>query len=422
MNNQRILSALGIGVGLLIFLQACNSGDRTGISSSANRTATNEISSKSNDSAITKVQSTSQTTVDPLAKFDKAKSEKLTDTAKLLAGMDIDANSPLAKVQKNNGWRNHQNFFKNAWSKLEKQQLAKVRKWSSEELQQINASSPSIFYPFSGPDFLYAYSLFPKAKEFLLIGLEPVGTIPDFTKLSHNQSNYKLRESRSSLSEILQFSFFRTNDMKVDLQKQGVLPILYVFMARTGNRILDLQYVGLDKDAKIQKFEKGMVAGVKIAFVPQGESEPRNLYYFSTDLSDSGLKRRPELTEFVTKLDNPVTYLKAASYLMYNGSFSNIKNTILANSSHLLQDDSGMPLKSFNTSQWDLKFYGAYTRPIGLFNNRYQSDLRKVYTSNKSIKPLNFGIGYKFGVNQSNLMLAKTKKIANQPPKVLGNN
>ncbi len=398
-----MLSALGTGIGLLLFLQACNTKEAT----EGNKTINN-----SSDRAITQVKSTSPTTVDPLAKFDKTKSEKLTDTAKLFAGMDLDANSPLAKVQKNNGWYNHKNFFRNAWSKLENQQLAKIRKWSADELQPINATAPSIFYPFSGPDFLYAYSLFPKGKEYVLIGLEPVGTVPDFTKLSDKQINYKLREARSSLSEILRFSFFRTNDMKVDLQKQGVLPILYVFMARTSNRLLDLQYIGLDKDANIKKFQKGMVPGVKIIFVPEGESEPRNLYYFSTDLSNSGLTRRPELTKFVTQLDNPVTYLKAASYLMYNGSFSNIKNTILANSAYVLQDDSGMPLKSFNSSQWDLKFYGAYTRPIGLFSNRYQSDLRHIYTINKNIKPLNFGIGYKFGVSQSNLMLSETKNTA----------
>ncbi|MCJ8279538.1 MAG: hypothetical protein MJK14_06300, partial [Rivularia sp. ALOHA_DT_140] len=224
-----------------------------------------------------------------------------------------------------------------------------------------------------------------------------------------NQTTVALSKARSSLSEILQFSFFRTNDMKVDLRKQGVLPILYVFMARTNNRILDLQYVGLDQNAKIKQFEKGMVPGVRIAFVPQGESEPRNLYYFSTDLSNDGLIKHPELTQFVSQLDKPVTYLKAASYLMYNSSFSAIRDTILATSSHILQDDSGMPLKSFNTAQWDLEFYGNYTRPIGLFSNRYQSDLRRVYTSNNDIQPLDFGIGYKFGVNQSNLMLAMNK-------------
>ena len=391
MKNNKLLSAFcTISFAGLLLLQGC-SGDINANSSTTN--------------AIKKTEST--TTVDPLA-FDKAKSAKLTDTAKLLAGIEVDSQSPLAKVQQNKGWSSHQNYYKNAWSKLENQQLAKVRKWTGAELKEVNAKSPSVFYPFSGPDFLYSYSLFPKAKEMVLVGLEPVGSVPDFAKLSASQTDTQLRQARSSLSEILQFSFFRTNDMKVDLQKQGVLPILYVFMARTKNRILDLQYIGLDKNAKVGEYQKGMVPGVKIAFVPEGDSVPRTLYYFSTDLSNDGLKKHPELTQFVTQLDNPVTYLKAASYLMYNGSFSNIRDTILANSSYLLQDDSGMPLKSFDNAKWNLKFYGAYSRPIGLFSNRYQSDLRRVYTTTKT-KPLDFGIGYQFSVNQSNLMLAKTK-------------
>lgn len=395
MKKNRFISALfSTSIGALLLLQGCGSG---------NNIETNSITSN----AIKKT--TAKKPVDPLAKFNQAKSAKLTDTAKLLAGIEIDSQSPLAKVQQNNAWNSHQSYYKNAWTQLENRQLKKVRKWREKELQAINAKSPTIFYPFSGPDFLYSFSLFPKAKKLVLVGLEPVGSVPDFAKLSANESATALSKARSSLSEILQFSFFRTNDMKVDLQKQGVLPILYVFMARTNNRILDLQYIGLDDNAKIKQFKKGMVPGVKLAFLPEGETEPRTLYYFSTDLSNAGLTKHPELAQFVSQLDNPVTYLKAASYLMYNGSFSGIRDTILATSSHLLQDDSGMPLKSFDSAKWDLKFYGNYTRPIGLFSNRYQSDLRQVYTSNKDIQPLDFGIGYKFGVNQSNLMLAKTK-------------
>ncbi|MEO1377597.1 MAG: hypothetical protein AAFW70_25620, partial [Cyanobacteria bacterium J06635_10] len=388
-SKKLITTFFSTAIGALLLVQGCSSGVGNNNNSQVNQQTTNAQSTKP---------------VDPLAKFDKAKSAQLTDTAKLLAGMEIDSQSPLAKVQQNKGWSTHKNYYKNAWSKLENQQLAKVRKWTAKELKEINTKSPSLFYPFSGPDFLYGYSLFPKAKEMVLVGLEPVGKVPDFAKLSAKESNTALRKARSSLSEILQFSFFRTNDMKVDLRKQGVLPILYVFMARTKNRILDLQYIGLDKNANVGQFQKGMVPGVKIAFVPEGDSVPRTLYYFSTDLSNAGLKKHPEVTKFISKMDNPITYLKAASYLMYNGSFSNIRDTILANSSHLLQDDSGMPLKSFDNAKWDLTFYGNYTRPIGLFRNRYQSDLRRVYTSNKNIQPLDFGIGYKFGVNQSNLM------------------
>ena len=397
MTSKKLISKfLSTAIGALLLVQGCSSGVGNNNNSEVNQQTQNAQSAKP---------------VDPLAKFDKAKSNKLTDTAKLLAGIEVDSQSPVAKVQQNRGWSTHKNYYKNAWSRLENQQLAKVRKWTTGELQKINAKSPSLFYPFSGPDFLYAFSLFPKAKEMVLIGLEPVGKIPDFTKLSASQSNTALSKARSSLSEILQFSFFRTNDMKVDLRKQGVLPVLCVFMTRTNNRILDLQYIGLDKNANVGRFKKGMVPGVKIAFVPEGESQPRNLYYFSTDLSNAGLKKHPELKQFVSKMDNPITYLKAASYLMYNSSFSKIRDTILANSSHLLQDDSGMPLKSFDNAKWDLQFYGNYTRPIGLFRNRYQSDLRKIYANGKNIKPLSFGIGYKFGVNQSNLMLAVTKRF-----------
>ena len=392
-SNKLFTAIFGTGISALFLLQGCGSNDNA--------------QTDSTNSAGKKAETTK--TVDPLAKFDKAKSAKLTDTAKLLAGMEVDSQSPLAKVQQVRGWNSHQNYYKNAWSKLENQQLAKVRNWRENELQAINAKSPTVFYPFSGPDFLYSFSLFPKAKQLILVGLEPVGSVPDFAKLSANQSNAALSKARSSLSEILQFSFFRTNDMKVDLRKQGVLPILYVFMARTNNRILDLQYIGLDKNAKVKQFEKGMVPGVRIAFVPQGESEPRTLYYFSTDLSNSGLIKHPELTQFVSQLNEPVTYLKAASYLMYNNSFSGIRDTILATSSHVLQDDSGMPLKSFDSAKWDLEFYGSYSRPIGLFSSRYQADLKRVYASNQGVKPLDFGIGYKFNVNQSNMMLAKVK-------------
>lgn len=392
-SNKLFTAIFGTGISALLLMQGCSSNENAKTDNTNN--------------TVKKAETTKP--VDPLAKFDKAKSAKLTDTAKLLAGMEVDSQSPLAKVQQVGSWNSHQNYYKNAWSRLENQQLAKVRNWREKELQAINAKSPTVFYPFSGPDFLYSFSLFPKAKELILIGLEPVGKVPDFGKLSASESNTALSKARSSLSEILQFSFFRTNDMKVDLRKQGVLPILYVFMARTNNRILDLQYIGLDKNAKVKQFEKGMVPGVRIAFVPQGESEPRTLYYFSTDLSNSGLIKHPELTQFVSQLNEPVTYLKAASYLMHNSSFSDIKKTILATSSHVLQDDSGMPLKSFDSAKWDLEFYGNYTRPIGLFSNRYQADLRRAYASNQGVKPLDFGIGYKFNVNQSNMMLAKTK-------------
>ncbi|NMG07541.1 hypothetical protein [Brasilonema sp. UFV-L1] len=404
MESNKLLFALGISV--LVFLQSCN------LTSTHNK----QTIAKTNNQQQASLKSTPQTPPEPKVEFEQAKSDKLTNTAKFLAGMEVDSNSNLAVLQKKSNWQNHRRFFENAWSKLETQHLAKLRQWSQQELKQINTAFLPVFYPFSGPDFLYTYSLFPQAKEYVFMGLEPVMNVPDLVTLSENQRDLKLQEIRSSLQDILQFSFFITKEMKVDLQKQGVLPILYVFMARTQNSILDVQDVGIDKDAKIQQFQKGMIPGVKIIFVPKGESQPRNLYYFSTDASNSGLKQRPEFSQFISQLDLRVTYLKAASYLMYGEDFSDIRTLILAKTTYLLQDDSGIPLKFFDRSRWNLKFYGSYIRPIPVFNHDYQPELRQIYVTDKTIKPLNFGIGYKFGVNESNLMLAETKKLSATKP------
>ena len=341
--------------------------------------------------------------------FDQAKARRWTDTAKFIAGIPVDSDSYLFTLQDTDTWRNHQNFLDQAWSQLETQQLSKVSNWSETQLGEINKTKPVVFYPFSGPDFLYAYTFFPQGREYILIGLEPIGSIPPFADLSPAENEVRLAEIRDSLHAILQWSFFRTNDMKEDMAQQGVLPYIFLFMARTNNQILDVQYVGIDASATIQPFTEGMIPGVRITFLPEGESEPRNMYYFSTDLSDEGLTGNPQFLEFVKTIDSPVTYLKAASYLMHYDYFSLIRNAILAQSQHILQDDSGMPVRYVNNGEWDLKFYGTYTGPISLFSNMYQTDLREVYQANQNITPLDFGVGYKFGPNESNLMLG-TKK------------
>ncbi|MDV2999989.1 MAG: hypothetical protein N5P05_001595 [Chroococcopsis gigantea SAG 12.99] len=406
-------------VGLLSLLNACTTTEQKSATTSPSptvatspaqtTTATNTASGAPTESPVATNSPAASPSLEAKTDFDPTRAAHLTDTARLLAGLKLDDKSSFANVQKTNAWLNHRSFLNNSWSQLDSQQLSKVRKWGETELASINSSSPNVFYPFSGPDFLYAYSLFPNAKEIVMVGLEPVGKIPDFSELSELQRNQKLLEARNSLYAILKFSFFRTNDMKVDLAQQGVIPVLFLFMARTNNKILDAQYVGINKEGQIEKFAKGMIPGVRINFLPQGETTPRTLYYFSTDLSNDGLAKNPAFAQYVKSIDKPVTYLKAASYLMHYDNFSKVKNLILAQSSHLLQDDSGMPLKSIPKDQWDLNFYGVYNGPISLFSNFYQSDLKAAYSKDKDKKPLNFGIGYRFGVNDSNLMLANRK-------------
>ena len=390
------------------------SSEATSSSSQTQESGTSE----GGDSSAAEGASTSQTTASKpsVNDFDPERAALLTDSSRLLAGLAVDENSPIAPLQDSGAWLNHANFLNGAWSTLESQQISRARAWAAEELQPINQTAPQIFYPFSGPDILYGYTFFPEATDYVMVGLEPVGDIPEITP-DTNIGN-RLQGVSQSLYAILQYSFFRTKAMAVDLSQKGVSPILFVFLARTNNNILDAQYVGLDENAQLQPMasrqeliDSGLVPGVKISFVSEGESQVKTLYYFSTDLSNTGLEGTPEFIEFVKTLDTPTTYLKAASYLMHNESFSTIRDLILTQSSHVLQDDSGMPVRYFDPEQWERQFYGAYVSPIDLFAQRYQGDLREIYQTDQNIKGLDFGIGYKF-YNDSNLMLATSKERA----------
>ena len=70
---------------------------------------------------------------------------------------------------------------------------------------------------FSGPDFLYANAFFPKAKTYVMAGLEPAGAMPDLTKL-RGSMGYDLTQLRNSLRWILQYSYFITSQMSSDLR------------------------------------------------------------------------------------------------------------------------------------------------------------------------------------------------------------
>src|SRR6201990_537501 len=154
------------------------------------------------------------------------------DTARFLAGMMPSEGSPLLPLTKDASWQHHAKFFDNAFAQLEQRQLSKVHSWAAANLA---APKPTMFYMFSGPDFLYADAFYANATTYVLSALEPPGSVPDLSKLPPGGVGAALYNVERSMGSILSFSFFITKHMKVDLregQLSGALPILYVFVAR----------------------------------------------------------------------------------------------------------------------------------------------------------------------------------------------
>lgn len=416
MKQSKFLSTLGIAIILSVSLQSCNSLDSQSKLIGIQQISPTEENIAQEVMADIKV-SQNFSDFDPFGdipvKFDLKKSALLTDTAKFLAGMRLGNSSQFIPFQQTNDWQEHRRFLNNAWGKFEAEQLSSIRQWQKTELQTIDSSIYPIFYPFSNANFAQIYSLFPNSKEFILTGIEPVGKIPDLSTIKPAKLTTSLQKIRSYIYTILPLDYFRSQNNQ-NLQIQEVLPALYVFMARMNNRLIDLEYVGIDQDGIVQPYQSGMISGVKITFVTPGNSDVRLLYYFASDLSNEGIKAKPELIRFISNYNNIITYIQGASYLMHFDSFDQIKKLILSQSAYLLQDDSGIPLSAFELEKWELSFYGNYTQPSSIFRVNYQPQLRQIYTSKQHIKSLTFGTGYQLQPERSNLMLAKVNSIKNK--------
>jgi hypothetical protein len=149
--------------------------------------------------------------------------------------------------------------------------------------------------------------------------------------------------------------------------------------------------------------KSGPANGVKIVFT-KGEGPPRTLYYFSTDLSDGGVKRSGFL-KFCDGLGVGDSLLKSASYLMHSNAFTKVREFVLSKSVAVVQDDSGIPVRYFDAKDWELRPFGNYLGPISLFPGRAQPGMRELYRKSRA-EPLDFGIGYRWRPRESNLLLA----------------
>jgi hypothetical protein len=331
------------------------------------------------------------------------------DAARVLAGLEPRAGSPLAAVTRDPGWQQHARSLNGAWASLEERRLAKIRTWSAANLTE---KQPVVLYMFSGPDFLYVDAFFPDRTTYVLAGLEPVGQPPLITEHSMRYLSPALAELRSSLGSVLNYSFFITQQMRAGLGAQrfsGVVPILYIFLARAGKTIHEVNLIAIDKEgAVVAAGTRDAAPAVKIEF-SGSDGKMQTLYYVQTDLSDSGV-RRSGFLKFCEQLGNADGFIKSASYLLHVESFSAIRNFLLARTSALVQDDSGIPVRFFSKEQWRLQPFGRYLGPINVFPNRYQSQLSEVYRRSNPPK-LDFGVGYRWRPNESNLLLAvKTPK------------
>jgi len=343
---------------------------------------------------------------------------KFNATASVLAGVKSTAGS-LKKYLDSSAWKENASFIDSSWSRLERSRLSKMRTWREKEFAAINQSTKTLFYPFSGPDFLTAFTFFPDVDKYILIAMEPMGKLPEITKLKHKDAEEYIHQFKISLTDIFNKSYFITKNMNRDLNYQkvnGVLPVLALFIKRTGNEIANIRYVvKLENDSIIEvpyeyADKKNLPFGVRLDIVSNGK--PKTVYYFRYDISNKKFDKTAAFYKYLNKMESPSTYVKSASYLLHNDFMSNIRQFILDKSNNVIEDDTGIPFKYFTEKgNWNYKVYGEYAKPVKDFKwLDLQKELQAVFEKDSAgVAKLPFHLGYHWG-SQKDVLIVCSKK------------
>lgn len=342
-----------------------------------------------------------------------------TELGAFLAGRSLPPTSPLAPLQRSAEYQEHARQYAALWYRYDDLYFAPMRAWSATELVPRIGSSPQVTYLFAGPDLISALGIFPSARLYSLVGLEPVGRLDNPLELPTAQLHASLAALRKSTEVILNFSHFITKDMKSDLVSssfQGVFPVMLVFLSFADARIDSAERLTLRRDGSLQPGESSDGQPVlRIVFRAAPGATPTEVYYFQSNLADGALKSNPAVLDWLQRRGQSTGYLKAASYLPHEGGFSKVRDFLLSNSRAIVQDDSGIPLPVFRERGWQVMFFGNYTTPLDIFTKYDQPSLRAIYGSGGGF-PLPFGFGYRWQKGESTLMLALPP---GQPPRAL---
>lgn len=271
------------------------------------------------------------------------------------------------------------------FTKFQQITAPRLENFVNHQLQPFTHTTKAVFYPFGGPDIIYPLMVFPGAQSYLLIGLEPTGSLDPRVQIPKNLNH--------QLDSLLRRSFFITADMSQAIpSKQGILPLFLAQIALMKREVKDIKY---------QTLPFGKILEINFTHLQL----EKKLFYIQTNIANQNLSE--DLITFIK--DNNLfdtCMIKASSYAFHQNIFSKLREFVLKNANIILQDDTGVPLNKFS-EDFKLHLFGNYIKPYGKeWEGYFQKDLYRLYRETKPISEVAFCYGYGCGRTSPAIILA----------------
>jgi hypothetical protein len=339
---------------------------------------------------------------------------RATATAQILAGIVPARGAPaIDRLVEADVFAEHQKWMADQWNQV-KERIGAMENWRKGEVKVLGRARKTMLYPFSGPDFLNAYTLFPGHYRYIFFSLERPGVLPDLESVAPVQFGKLLEDVRSAFRDIFQRNYFITDYMSKQLTTpwiRGTVPVIATMMALMDRRIVRIEPVDLFPeltrayDIPNAKRPRRVMRAVRIEFRAANGGAPQWLYYISVDATDWQLEFYPGFLDWIKRHGSVSVLLKSASYLLHDHQFEKTRDMILSTADYVIQDDTGLPYRYLNHPPWHVKLYGRYTKPIKALRYGYQADLESAYESVRALPELPFPFGYHWRGKKSGILV-----------------
>ncbi len=292
----------------------------------------------------------------------------------------------------------------------------------------------TVVYPFGGGDLASALVTYPDAREVTTISLEHAGDPTRLGKLDKKQLAFALAAFRDA-SEGLLSLYDSTSENMRKLEKGGVpgqLSFHITGMTVMGFEPVALKFFTLKDDGTVhylttaeievlapktaKKVKGGWVdtdfseafTNMELTFRKAGEPKAPLVVHrhFAANLANKAFKDSPLRKHLLAK-GKISAMTKAASYLIWADSFSEIRDYLLANMAWMASDSTGIPPRYAKKAGFTQVTYGKFTAPFLEEADKVTGEAMAKLWSSQPHRKLPFRYGYPDAATNLHLMITQ---------------
>lgn len=289
-----------------------------------------------------------------------------------------------------------------------------------------------VVYPFGGADLLTALGTYPNATEITTLSLEPSGDVQAASRVEPERLSEALVQVGDNLRRLVAVEHSKTTNLSA--MSQSPLPAEVVFSLYAigvwGFEPVGFRYFDIAPDGSLNYWTKtdhekrrmqtgdrnlrpALFPNIEVQFKRPNETTVRVFRHIAADLSDERLKKDDRVLLHLRAKQKVLAMTKAASYLLWWGTFSMIRQCLADTAVFMLSDSTGFPpgyAKAQGFSQITYgQFHGSFLREA---NEHIALAFIELWRTQPQ-RPLPFRYGYPDRDGHGHMLV--TKREATKP-------